>query len=376
MFSLTGLYNMQLHQLAHVWTSTLLVGAVLALLQLNHKIRTKLSDQTREFNELQATHAVHATTLRTTRSELVKSRNDLDKRRIEHSRALSERAEENRSLMALNDVLDTQNQELKDQVKLLEAIGTLNGSGLAPRSQHIHNYSERIDAAIDTWMDAHSKFVEMKEYLSLSKAETSNIRRALALSNRPKGAFAFGASPNPRQELGIKAKLFDASTKCEMYLGQLQEATEAREVAVNDLRTERKNTEEAREETERATEALEFCQKEKEDLAMNFELATTEIVVLRSWIQNLLESACVCVNIGLTEALSSIRPSSSLPNIALALAPINHGVLPEEPSETPVDLPKKLEIRPKEALVSSISSSLSFKASLVDLADKENSPLL
>lgn len=265
-------------------------------------------------------------------------------------------------------------EELREKISLLEAISTLAGSGMVPKDLSGDGQGEKVEGAVKTWRAGYERLEEAKEELKKSKAAASNVRKALAIGLRPGSPTVFDGVKK-KEDLRVKAALFDASVKCEVYMGQLAEEKEAR----------KEDAEKAQAELSEAQEACKVAEEAKEDLAMKLELANTEADVLRSWVEMLTASGeRSCSTAGKVEkkrAAATVRASSSLPNMMISLARMQRAKLDEKLAVVaPLASPKGLEIRRKAASIPSIPSSMSVSFSLTDLADecfdedKENSP--
>ena len=216
---------------------------------------------------------------------------------------------------------------------------------------------------------------EAREELKKSKAAASNVRKALAIGLRPGSPTIFDGVKK-REDLRVKAALFDASVKCEVFVGQLEEEKAAR----------KEDAEKAQAELSEAQEACRVAVEAKEDLAMKLELANTEADVLRSWVEMLTASGERSSSTGgkvekKGAAAATVRASSSLPNMMISLTRMQRAKLDEKLAVVaPLASPKGLEIRRKATSIPSIPSSMSVSISLSDLADecldedKENSP--
>jgi chromosome segregation ATPase len=327
------------------------------MLFLSHRrLRVELSNHRHTLQQLQSTHDVENAERNKPSNDIARVHHDLQQTRAAYNRVCAGWESDFRKFAVARNALDTQVQDLKQKVKLLEAISTLNASGLTPRSLEIHGYQDRIDSAVSTWTDVHSQLVDANKQLSHAKAETTNARRALALSVRSCGIPISRVVLQPREELSMKSKLFNLSLRCEMYFGQLQEAKEARRLAAEEVLAEKHKAEGARKDATQTMELYEAAITENEELTAKLEFNEIANSALRSWVQNLLDdfrNASAPSRNEFDANVGNIRTSKSLPHIAFPFTPT---------------------LEPMEADISSIPASIGISDFLSDWADEENSP--
>ncbi|KAI0084981.1 hypothetical protein BDY19DRAFT_468866 [Irpex rosettiformis] len=343
----------------------------------NEDLKDKLAYSAHRIDQLERAYAAQPEEtregLRLAKEQLSTAKHELGKMTLELAFARVDASGKEQALVAANEELEQTIRDLKEKISLLEAISTLNGSGMVPKTLDIHGYKGRIDGAVSTWMAAYEKLEATREELKNSKAATSNVRKALALGLRP-GSPTIFEGVKKRENLGVKATLFDVSVKCEMYMGQLGEEKEARKALELEVRAARAAAKRALKEAKEAKEACRVAVEAKADMAMELELANTETEVLRSWVEMLeapKEQSALTVGEQVEEKkeMDKLRVSSSLPNMMISLVRMQQVALEKKEVMAPLASLKKLEVRRKVAAVPSVPTSLSISFSLSDAAD-------